>query len=181
MNSKGGTNGLVITGFVIGFFIAILLAIFTAYQIESTSTVKFCASCHEMKVFRDTWAEAAHGVNQMGVMKARCVDCHLPHEGVVDYLLTKSKAGIHDYLAHIQGKKTDWVSKWRNRGPHVHGAYESGCRKCHKELIAPGIPIKAFTAHRAYELGEVKLNCIDCHHMAGHGDMMLAIMKLKNE
>jgi len=181
MNDIGGTKGAVITGVIIGFFFAIVLALVAASKIESTSTVKFCSSCHEMKIFENTWAEAAHGVNQMGVMKAKCVDCHLPHEGVVDYLITKSKAGIHDYIAHIRGKKTDWISKWKNRGPHVHGAYESGCKKCHKKLIAPGIPIKAFTAHRAYELGETKLNCIDCHHMAGHGDLVLAIMESKNK
>ncbi len=181
MSDSGGTKGAVAIGFILGFFIAIILSLVTASKVKSTGAVKFCASCHEMNLFHDTWAESSHGVNQKGVIKAKCADCHLPHDGIVDYLITKSKAGIHDYLAHLKGKKTDWISKWKNRGPHAHGAYESGCRKCHKELVAPGIPIKAFTAHRAYELGESKLHCIDCHQMAGHGDLVLAMKQVQKE
>ncbi len=175
MSQIGGTKGAVTIGLIIGFLIAIVLSLVTASKVKSTSTPKFCVSCHEMKVFHETWEQSAHGKARMGAIKAKCVDCHLPHDGIIDYLIVKTKAGIHDYIAHMQGKKPDWISKWKNRGPHAHEAYESGCKKCHKELTAPGIPLKAFTAHRAYELGETLLHCMDCHQMAGHGDIVLAL------
>ncbi len=172
MNCSGGNKGGIITAAIMGFLVAIALSLFAASKVKSTSTAEFCASCHEMGVFHETWENSVHGKVDKGVVKAECVDCHLPHDGLIDYLTTKTKAGIHDFTAHVTGKKTDWISKWVNRGPHAHTAYESGCKKCHKDLVAPGIPIKAFTAHRAYELGETTLHCMDCHQQAGHGDIV---------
>ncbi|NDY43581.1 hypothetical protein G3N55_12125, partial [Dissulfurirhabdus thermomarina] len=171
MKQAEGKRGPVAAALAVGFVAAAAAGLLTASQVRSTSSVEFCASCHEMTLFRRTWETGPHGTARMGAIKARCVDCHLPHEGVVGYLAVKTRAGIHDVLAHLTGKKTDWLSKWKNRGPHVHGAYESGCRHCHKDLVVPGIPIKAFSAHRAYRLGETTLHCLDCHQKAGHGDI----------
>ena len=59
--------------------------------------------------------------------------------------------------------------------PYKHQAYESGCRECHENIVAPGIPIKAFTAHRQYQLGYTRENCISCHQTVGHGDVVTAM------
>ncbi len=169
LKSHGGST---IVACIIAFLIALLVAFFTATQVKSTSTVEFCNSCHEMHPFYKTWAAGKHGVDAMGAVRARCVDCHLPHDSLANYLTVKTQAGLHDMKAHAMKKKTAWLEIWKNRGPYVHEAYESGCKECHKKLVAPGIPVKAFTAHKAYLVGQTKRTCIDCHHEVGHGDLV---------
>ncbi len=175
INSNGGA---VLVACLIAFLVALVLAFFSAQKVKSTSTVEFCNSCHEMHPFHQTWAAGKHGYDSMGVIRAKCVDCHLPHDSLWNYLKTKMKAGLHDMKAHLIGKKTDWLALWKNRGPYVHEAYESGCKECHKKLVAAGIPTKAFTAHRAYELGETERTCLDCHHEVGHGDLVSAFREI---
>jgi cytochrome c nitrite reductase small subunit len=172
MSKHSKQNGSIILGLCIGLCLAIVLALVTASKIHSTNKVEFCTSCHEMKTFYQTWVLSAHGHAQKGAMKARCVDCHLPESNILTYLTTKAKAGAKDYIAHINSKKVDWIARRKERHSYT---YESGCKKCHKELVVPGIPIKAFLAHRAYELGETDKTCISCHQNVGHGDLLLAL------
>ncbi len=172
MSKKKGNKGAIAVCLIIGFVIAIIFSLISAAQVKSTSTVEFCNSCHEMNPFYETWAMGPHGLDNKGAIKARCVDCHLPHDSLVNYLVTKTKAGLHDMQAHWRGKKTEWLKLWKNRGPYVHEAYESGCKECHKNIIAPGIPTKAISAHKAYLSGQTERDCIDCHYLAGHGDLV---------
>ncbi len=172
MNLLKENSGAAALWILIGFVLAIIVSFVTAVQVKSTSTVQFCNSCHEMNPFYDTWVTGPHGLDKKGAIRARCVDCHLPHDSLMNYLTTKTKAGIHDAKAHWMGKKTEWLKQWKERGPYVHEAYESGCLECHKELVAPGIPAKAVSAHKAYLAGQTERNCIDCHHMVGHGDLV---------
>ncbi len=165
-------GGAVLVACIIAFLVALVIAFFAAKQVQSTSTVEFCNSCHEMHPFYRTWAAGKHGTDAKGVIRARCVDCHLPHDSLGNYLKTKTKAGLHDIKAHWMGKKTDWLTLWKNRGPYVHAAYDSGCKECHKKLVAPGIPLKAYTAHKTYLVGQTKRTCLDCHHEVGHGDLV---------
>ncbi len=172
-------GGAVVIVCIVAFLIALFVAFFAAKQVQSTSTVEFCNSCHEMNPFYETWAAGKHGTDAKGVIRARCVDCHLPHDSLANYLSTKTKAGLHDIKAHWMGKKTDWLGIWKNRGPYVHAAYESGCKECHKKLIAPGIPLKAITGHKAYLNGETKRTCLDCHHDVGHGDLVTKFREIQ--
>ncbi len=176
--------GRVILGFIIGFIIAGFIALVTAAQIVRSNKVSFCASCHEMKVFHETWTKAAHGTIHRGAVRAKCADCHLPHEGFLKYLFAKISYGINDYYAHITGKKDSiehWIEHWEKKKPYVHEAYESGCRECHKKLIGNGIPIKAITAHKAYLIGETDKTCVSCHYMVGHGDVLTALLEKKQK
>ncbi len=166
-----------ILGVFIGVVLALILSLVTASKVISTGKAEFCSSCHEMKVFYETWAEGVHGPAKMGVVKAQCADCHLPHDNLLSYLVSKFKFGLNDYLGHLRGKGTPkyWLVHWEHKKPYQHQAYESGCRECHQELVAPGIPLKAFTAHRQYELGLTRETCISCHQSVGHGDVITAM------
>ena len=176
-----GKGGL-LSGFIIGICITIILALLAGAQVRSTSKVRFCASCHEMQPFYQTWQMAVHGTSKMGVIKAKCTDCHLPNRSFMGYLIAKLRFGINDYWAHYFKKKETlpliWMAEWEGTKTKAHQGYESGCKKSHKDLVAPGIPLKAFKAHRAYELGETDKTCISCHQMVGHGDL-LAYMREK--
>lgn len=172
MNKSG-----VVLGIILGVVVTVILSLVTASKVISTGKAEFCRSCHEMKVFYETWEQGPHGPAQMGVVKAQCADCHLPHENIISYLVGKFKFGLNDYLGHLRGKGTPehWLEHWKHKVPYQHQAYESGCRECHQNLVAPGIPLKAFKAHREYELGLTRENCISCHQMVGHGDVITAM------
>ena len=140
-------------------------------MIEHTSTVKFCGSCHEMDPFIESWREASHGIGAKGSMHARCVDCHLPaaEDGIFTYLVAKGKSGANDAYVHLTtgGEGIDWYERLDHAEVYT---FESGCRKCHEELVAPGISLKAFRAHRDYQLGQTEKTCVECHTDVGHGD-----------
>ncbi len=166
-----------ILGLVIGIIFTTIISLVTASKVISTGRANFCSSCHEMEIFRDTWRAGGHGPADKGVIKAQCAQCHLPHDNLVVYLISKFKFGLHDYLAHLRGKgkPQQWLVKWEQDQEQAPKAYESGCRECHQQLIAPGIPLKAFTAHRQYELGLTQKTCISCHQSVGHGDIITAM------
>ncbi len=174
-------KGLIL-GSLGGFIIATILYLWMTKLVIDTSTPQYCASCHAMKIFYNTWENSLHGVSQKGAMKAKCVDCHLPHNNFLIYLITKFKHGVHDYIAHLKGKGNSpdyWLEKWKYSESTKY-VYESGCKKCHKRLISSGIPLKAFTAHREYSLGLTHETCVSCHKNVGHGDL-IATMKEKME
>ncbi len=159
-------------GLILGIVGATIFIIFQIGIIEYTSTPEFCVSCHTMETFHNTWFEHKHGSGEKGIVVARCVDCHLPHDNLAHHLVAKAIAGTKDTVATIFGYEPDWIKNLENREDYT---YESGCRKCHVNLVAPGIPIKAFKAHREYELGETNKTCISCHHDVGHGDLKLRL------
>ncbi len=164
----------VLVSFILGGLAAIALSLATVHMVEETGGDAFCGVCHEMDVFCETWQEGSHGTAKMGVEVATCVDCHLPHTGTISYLVAKARTGMHDTIAHIRGYEPDWVENLEHREAYV---YESGCRKCHKELVAPGISLKAFNAHRDVITGETTKTCIACHSEVGHGDLKSVLMK----
>ncbi len=170
-------KGKIIFGILVGVVITTILSLMTASKVISTGKAEFCKSCNEMDIFYETWEQGIHGPAQKGTIKAECTDCHLPHGNLLAYLASKVGFGVNDYLAHLRGKGSPehWLEHWKHKVPYRHQAYESGCRECHKTLVAPGIPLKAFQAHRAYELGLTRENCISCHQMVGHGDILTAM------
>lgn len=169
-----------ILGVVVGGIVVFLFSLVTASQFRRTGKIAFCNSCHEMGIFYGTWKEGPHGLVHLGAVRAKCVDCHLPHDGTIRYMGAKVYYGVNDYIAHISGKKATkkhWLEHWERKKPYVHQAYESSCRGCHKEIIGNGVPIKAILAHKAYLNGETHKNCISCHHMVGHGDVLAVLQE----
>jgi len=153
---------------------AALVASFSYHMIEATGEPEYCKTCHEMEQFHDAWQSGAHGSEEKGVRKATCVDCHLPHDGTLNYLVTKARTGMHDLWAHYTGVETDWEARLDMRNSYT---YDSGCRKCHVELVAPGISIKAINAHRDYRLEATEKTCVDCHYETGHGDLAVLFLE----
>ena len=150
------------------------VSVLSYHVIELTGEPEYCASCHEMEQFFDAWQAGPHGSESMGTRKAGCTGCHLPHDGTLNYIITKTRTGMHDLWAHYTGVETDWPAHLEKRN---HYTYDSGCRRCHIELTAPGIPLKAINAHRDYRLGDTEKTCVDCHNVTGHGDLALMFME----
>lgn len=121
--------------------------------------------------------ESSHGTAAKGIAVAECVDCHLPH-GTVFYLATKAKSGFNDAIAHIFKSNYNWIEKREHRDRYT---YESGCKRCHENLVAPEITIKAYMAHRDYLIGATDKSCAYCHTDIGHGDLLwkLQLIEIK--
>ena len=171
----------------IGFVCSIFIFVLISRAFYYSNVPQSCISCHEMQVFYESWKLSAHGIKEKGVFKARCVDCHLPHDSFFNYVTYKIKAGVNDWWAHILRKK-DTPDKWLSylvekelKGSKKTVAFDSGCKRCHKELIGHGIPLKAIKAHKEYLLGETEKNCVSCHKEVGHGDIITFITKLRKK
>jgi len=164
----------IIPSFVLGGIAATALSLVAAVLVEHTGDDAFCGKCHEMDVYCETWKTSTHGTAHKGIEVAKCVDCHLPHTGPVRYLFAKAKTGMHDTVAHLRGIKPGGIESLEDREEYT---FESGCLQCHKELVAPGISLKAFTAHRDYLTGETTKTCISCHTDVGHGDLKSVLME----
>jgi cytochrome c-type protein NapC len=143
--------------------------------IDRTSGQAFCSSCHSMETFANTYQRDVHGGRNGAGVKAVCVDCHLPHDGVLRYLLVKARTGLRDIWAEVtrDPNAIDWQALRNDRAAFV---YDSGCLSCHRELEQatehnPG----ALLAHRAYFRGETERHCVACHPRVGHSNLREAL------
>ena len=150
---------------VCGIGIGVVCSLLAAEMVERTAGVRFCASCHTMKGPARAYAEDVHGGNNPYGVRARCVDCHLPHDNVAHYLAAKAMTGTKDVLGEMfWARKVDWKTNLKNRKEFV---YTSGCLQCHDlGTMRYEIP-KAFLAHREFQMGVVD-SCVKCHEHVGH-------------
>ena len=169
-----GKTPLKILGWGAGFgiVVTVLLVLASGFMIESTNTDTFCVSCHYMNPFRDAWRASPHGgTNPRGVV-AQCVDCHLPHDSYLQYLVVKGRTGASDYYHNlfIDPYTYDWEG---NAEAHRQSfTFDSACRSCHMDLTPPGMRRGGFLAHRAKLRGETEKTCTQCHPHVGHQDML---------
>lgn len=169
-----GKTPLKILGWGAGFGImaTVLLVLASGFMIESTNTDTFCVRCHYMHPFRDSWRASVHGGSNPRGVVAQCVDCHLPHDNYIQYLVIKAKTGaghIYNHLS-IDPYTYDWAGKAEaNRQEFT---FDSACRACHMDLTPPGMRRGGFIAHRAKLRGETDMTCSKCHPHVGHRDML---------
>lgn len=154
-----------------GVSLTVLLVLASGFMVETTNTDTFCAGCHAMTPFRSSWREAVHGGRNPKGVAAQCVDCHLPHGDLLEYVTAKAVTGIGDVVQNLvlDVHKIDWMAQAeRNRTVFT---YDSACRSCHLELTPPGMPRGGFIAHRAYLRGDAGKMCVECHNHVGHHEM----------
>ena len=155
-----------------GIVVTVLLVLASGFMIESTNTDTFCVSCHYMNPFRDAWLASPHGgANPRGV-EAQCVDCHLPHDNYLQYLVVKGKTGASDYYNNlfIDPYTFDWAGN--SEANRQKFTFDSACQSCHADLTPPGMGRGGFLAHRAKLRGETMKTCTECHPHVGHRDML---------
>lgn len=108
-----------------------------------------CFACHE-RVRAQTYRASSHPL-RFGQMT--CTDCHNPHDGDNDYLLTQSTINDTCYTCHAE-----------KRGPYLweHAPVTEDCSLCH-------------SAHGSNHASLLKqrspLLCQQCHSPAGHPAM----------
>ena len=161
---------LILLGAVIGGT-AFMGWLVTDTVFEKTGDADFCGSCHTMQPMVAAFFQDAHGGNNVNGTMSKCVDCHLPHETRVGYVLAKTQYGLHDVWAQTfyDLEKIDWQEKRLHRESFV---YDSGCLTCHKNIEkASEKTAKTFVAHKPYFMGEIDKKCVTCHEHVGHKNL----------
>ncbi len=145
-----------------------LLALVGAEMVEHTSGIEFCGRCHSMKGVAAAYLNDVHGGNNKRGVKAKCADCHLPHDNVFSYITAKGYTGVKDVLGELfWADSVDWEAHLQKRKEFT---YSSGCKKCHDlDAIRYEIP-KAYLAHQDFKTGKVT-SCVHCHEHVGHKDI----------
>jgi len=159
-------------GLVFGVILTIMLVLASGFMIDTTNKDVFCASCHIMEPFQESWKLAVHGGNNPQGFAAQCVDCHLPHGNFFEYVMVKGMTGVGDVVQnfYVDGAEVDWqANAEKNR---LKFTFESACKHCHHVLIPPGLSSGGFIAHRSYLRGTANRTCAECHPHVGHKDMI---------
>ncbi len=175
--SKGSKTGGTVKrgwwfGAVVGIVLTVVMVLASGFMVEITNKDTFCAKCHIMRPFRESWQNAKHGGSNPQGFAAQCVDCHLPHGNFFQYFIAKGMTGTGDIIQnlYINGAEFDWAGNAERR--RIEFTFESACRRCHHNLTPPGIPFGGLIAHRTYLIGATSKKCVDCHPHVGHKDMI---------
>lgn len=141
-------------------FLALVISIgafiFTAEPLSYMSTeASTCNNCHVMETAYENWY---HGPHQK---VTECVDCHLPHDNLINYWFQKGKTGLHDVFYFSAGLTPELI----RAKPEAQEIIQANCIRCHKETVEAIIMgPQAFDRH-----------CWDCHRTVAHGNRGVAI------
>lgn len=167
-----------------GLLIGIIFSWLTYEGLHRTSDHNFCVICHEMSPMVISYKTDVHGGAGRSGFKAKCVDCHMPHDNIFNYIFTKAKNGLIEGSIHFFGDPSniDWH---KNRQRKEEFVYEDGCIKCHENYInLPNLNPKAKKMHEHYETLKTtskKINCISCHYEIGHNGLRSILNYYKPE
>ena len=156
---------------IIGGALGLLASFGIAVVVDKTSDDKFCTMCHTMQPMADAYSADVHGGNNPMGIKVNCVECHLPHDGLANYLFAKARTGLHDFRVENFGD-LDSIN-WEEKRKHAkHFVYDSGCMHCHVKLrdVTMSDP-KAFIAHKEYFEKRTNKMCVECHNNVGHHNL----------
>lgn len=133
------------------FFITVFIAL-GYVGVETTSSSKFCSSCHEMKPEFYTWKASSHS-------EVDCVQCHIS-PGKENYAKAKANG-----LLQVFRKETQTYTapiRMPNEIP------DSACERCHnintRTFTPSGDLIIPHDKHKAKGVA-----CIQCHSGTAHG------------
>src|SRR5512147_3226764 len=100
----------------LGFFVFVTDA--PAYGGKAPET---CANCHVMDSQYENWYHAPHE------KVTECVDCHLPHDNLVNYWVEKGKTGSHDVFYFVTGQTPELI----RAKPETQAIIQGNCVRCH--------------------------------------------------
>ncbi|WP_230057467.1 cytochrome c3 family protein [Campylobacter suis] len=169
--SKKVLAAIILVSGIIGFLVVLPVH----YALEETSGDKFCVVCHEMDPMVMSYQHDVHSGKGATGTKAKCVDCHIPHDNLAKYVLTKAKNGIVEGYVHFFGDpdSIDWHKNRKNRESYV---FDNGCMSCHTDILtttASSQQAKKMHAHYTKLLNTDKeIKCVSCHTTTGHGGQM---------
>ena len=152
MSIRVGTRGVAMAAILVGVAAGVGLFTFRyAAGLSYFSTdPRACANCHIMNDEYASWQKGPHHG------AARCVDCHLPHNGV-QKLLAKAENGYH----HSKGFTLQDFHEPILIKPGNARILQDNCLRCHGDFVHD--IVAGSTTDRNAVL------CVHCHRGVGHG------------
>lgn len=160
--------------FMVGIFIAGII-FWGGFNLamESTNTMRFCISCHEMRdnVYRE-YVNTIHYHNPTGI-QAACPDCHVPREWV--YKMVRKVNATNELYHHFAGSIDTREKFEHSRLDLARLVWDTmantdsrECRNCHdmKNMDVENQATKSAIFHR-YAMDNSK-TCIHCHKGIAH-------------
>jgi napC/nirT cytoChrome c family, N-region len=153
--------------------------------VNSTGDDKFCTLCHKwMNPMVTAYHNDVHGGASKYGFKAKCVDCHLPHDSYIGYVFKKASNGISEvtHMMTHDAKNQPWIENRKNRANFV---YDSGCLSCHKTILDKNSSNANITdMHALYSKFKDdvknKLDCVSCHKNVGHNNLGKTLYEIKH-
>lgn len=109
-----------------------------------TSTPQYCGSCHVMIPQYEDWFYIGKHT------QIACVDCHLPHNNGVNYLLWKGIDGMKDGVLFYTHLYPEVIHSSR----HARKTIQANCIRCHGEMVS--------------RISTDAMQCWDCHRYFYH-------------
>lgn len=120
-----------------------------------STTAATCNNCHVMDAAYENWYHAPHE------KVTECVDCHLPHDNVVNYWIEKGKTGMHDVYYFSTGQTPNLI----RAKPEAQVIIQANCIRCHKDTVESMIMgAQPFDRH-----------CWECHRSVAHGQRGISL------
>ncbi len=154
---------LIVTGVVLG----VAFSYVTAVEIQKTESGAFCSSCHTMKPMTIAHSNSVHGGNNRFGVSAQCIDCHLPHDTLANYILHKVKFGVRDAYREFFTDTSD-INWSRKRADAKSFVFNSGCLSCHTSLDHSSMKTLAPDVVKRADDRTLKTSCLECHPHVGH-------------
>lgn len=160
---------------LLGFVVIIVSAGSFTMVVESTNSLEFCTSCHDMTYNYEEYKKTIHYSNKSGV-RAMCSDCHVPKRNWLSEMQRKLIAG-KDVWSELMGEidtrekfdakrmemaKAEWA--------RMKESDSAGCRNCHsfESMDIDAQDKMAGKRHTQAALKETGKTCIDCHKGIAH-------------
>ena len=86
---------------------------------------KACANCHVMLSAYNTWEQSSHREN------AKCVDCHIPHNNVVNKYVAKAMDGTRHAYVFSTNTYPDVIRTTET----ARATIQLNCVRCHEKLL----------------------------------------------
>ena len=138
----------------VALFLVVVFFSIGAITVETTSTSKFCSTCHEMQPEYYTWKASSHS-------EVDCVQCHIK-SGVDEYAKAKAN-GLVEVYKKTTGKYTAPI-RMPDEVP------DESCEKCHnvykRNFTTSGDIIIPHDKHK-----EKDVTCVQCHSGIAHGNI----------
>jgi cytochrome c nitrite reductase small subunit len=115
-----------------------------------SSDPRSCINCHIMNDQYDSWGKSSHHA------AAKCVDCHLPHEGIGKWI-AKAENGYH----HSKGFTFQDFHEPIMIKPKNSRILQNNCLKCHADLVHDIV--------QGSTTDVTSVACVHCHSSVGHG------------
>ena len=115
-----------------------------------SSDPRACVNCHVMNDTYDAWEKSGHR------HVAKCVDCHLPHEGLAKWIAKADEGFRHSTAFTLQNFKEPLEIT-----PGDRRIVLENCLRCHEDVVQ--------AIHISGSARDRELDCLRCHAAAGHG------------